>query len=164
LNNSNEKIVKWKSNLNRQESNSSVSFNQQSLIKSWSIEDIYLYIGADCRIVDPFDMDEYRVLTILPPETTEQNHTESPFGISFRFADRNQMFAWYLELVHVNGHDQWTRRASRTMPSGISYLPLQNYHGSSSLITARKKSLLSKNKLISKSRHVASNFYKQLRK
>ncbi|CAF4279819.1 unnamed protein product, partial [Adineta steineri] len=134
---------------------------------SWPIENLYLYIGADCRIVNPFDMNEYRVLTILPPEIIEQNHSESPYGISFRFADRNQMFSWYLELVHISGHDKWTRRASRTMPNGISYLPLQNYHTSPSSppsALSRKKSDPMKNKFISKSRHIASNLCKQLRK
>ena len=160
MNNNNDKTVRWKSNLNQQEGSSHVSFDQQSLIYSWSVEDIYLYIGADYRIVEPFDMNEYRILTILPPEI----HNESTFGISFRFLDRNQMFSWYLELVHINGHDKWTRRASRTMPDGINYLPLQNYHIPSSLVLSRKKSDLMKNKLISKSCHIASNLCKQLRK
>ena len=153
-----------KSSIHQQDSNTHVSVDQQTLIYSWSIEEIYLYIGADCRIVDPFDMNEYRVLSILSPDMIESNSNESPFGISFRFADRNQMFSWYLELVHVNGHDKWSRRASRTMPDGVNYLPLQNYHTPSSFLPIRKKSDLLKNKFIFKSCHVASNFCKQLRK
>ncbi|CAF1367503.1 unnamed protein product [Adineta steineri] len=167
-NSTNDKVVKWKSSLNQQDSDPSILFDKQTLIKSWPIENLYLYIGADCRIVNPFDMNEYRVLTILPPEIIEQSHNESPYGISFRFADRNQMFSWYLELVHISGHDKWTRRASRTMPNGISYLPLQNYHTSPSSsppsALSRKKSDPMKNKFISKSRHIASNLCKQLRK
>ncbi|CAF4043196.1 unnamed protein product, partial [Rotaria sp. Silwood2] len=152
-NNINEKTLKAKLSLNQQE------LDQQSSIYSWSVEDIYLYIGADCRFVDPFDMNQYRVLTILPPDNNEPNHTESPFGISFRFSDRNQMFAWYLELVHINGHDKWTRQASRSIPDGINYLPLQNYHTPSSSMLARKKSDVFKNKFIAKGCHVASNFF-----
>jgi hypothetical protein len=106
-------------------------------------------------------MNEYRVLTILPPEIIEPNHNESRFGTSFRFVDRNQMFSWYLELVHINGHDKWTRRAPRTLPDGVNYLPLQNYHTS---LATKKKSDILRNKLIAKSCDVASNFCKQLRK
>jgi len=106
-------------------------------------------------------MNEYRVLTILPPE---QNHTESIFGRSFRFNDRNQMFYWYLELIHINGYDKWTRGAPRTMPDGVNYLPLQNYHTQSSLLANRKKSEFLRNKFLAKSCHVASNFCRQLRK
>jgi hypothetical protein len=110
-------------------------------------------------------MNEYRVLTILPPENIEETNTKSIFGVSFRFVDRHQMFSWYLELVHNNGHDKWTRRASHTIPDGVNYLPLQNYHTtSSSVIPMKKKSDQLRNKLISKSCHVASNLCKQLRK
>ncbi|CAF4789435.1 unnamed protein product [Rotaria sp. Silwood1] len=158
-NNINERVLKARSNFNQQEFD-----QQQSYIYSWSVEDIYLYIGADIRFVDPFDMNQYRVLTILPPEINETNHTELPFGISFRFADRTQMFSWYLELVRINGHDKWTRQASRSMPDGVNYLPLQNYHIPSSSMLARKKSDAYKNKFITKGCHVASNFCKQLRK
>ncbi|CAF0890451.1 unnamed protein product [Rotaria sp. Silwood1] len=158
-NNINERVLKARSNFNQQEFD-----QQQSYIYSWSVEDIYLYIGADIRFVDPFDMNQYRVLTILPPEINEINHTELPFGISFRFADRTQMFSWYLELVRINGHDKWTRQASRSMPDGVNYLPLQNYHIPSSSMLARKKSDAYKNKFITKGCHVASNFCKQLRK
>jgi hypothetical protein len=153
--------VKWKANMNQQES---ILFDQQLLIYSWLVEDIYLYIGADCRFVNPFDMNEYRVLTILPPEITEENPTESIFGQSFRFNDRNQMFFWYLELIHITGYDKWTRQASRTMPDGVNYLPLQNYHTPSSLTSAKRRSDVLKNKFLSKSCHVASNFCRQLRK
>jgi hypothetical protein len=164
LNNIADKIVKWKTNINQQETVLN-TFDQQSLIHSWPVEDIYLYIGADCRFVSPFDMNEYRVLTILPPEIIEQNHTESMFGRSFRFNDRNQMFYWYLELVHIIGYDKWTRQAPRTMPDGVNYLPLQNYHiPTSSLIGSRKKSDLLRNKFLAKSCDVASNFCRHLRK
>jgi hypothetical protein len=108
-------------------------------------------------------MNEYRVLTILPPEIAEENSIESMFGRSFRFNDRNQMFYWYLELIRINGYDKWTRQALRTMPDGVNYLPLQNYHTSSSIGT-RKKSEFLRNKFLSKSCHVASNFCRQLRK
>ncbi|UJR21346.1 hypothetical protein I4U23_024439 [Adineta vaga] len=158
-----DKSVKWKSNNNQQDLTSSIVFQQQTLIKSWSIEEIFLYIGADCRFVNPFDMNEYRVLTILPPEIADENPSQTPFGFSFRFDERNQMFSWYLELVHNNGHDKWTRRASRALPDGISYLPLQNYQASPPVLT-RKRSDVKKNKIISKTCHVASNFCKQLRK
>jgi hypothetical protein len=165
LNNISDKPVKWKSNINQQESNLNISFDHQSLIYSWPVEDIYIYIGADYRFVDPFDMNEYRVLTILPPEIIENNSIETMFGRSFRFNDRNQMFYWYLELIHINGYDKWIRQASRTMPDGVNYLPLQNYHiSSSSLIGTRKKSEFLRNKFLSKSCHVASNFCRQLRK
>ncbi|CAF3565081.1 unnamed protein product [Rotaria sordida] len=157
-NNINDKTLKTKLNFNQQE------LEQQPIIYSWSVEDIYLYIGTDCRFVDPFDMSQYRVLTILPPDINQSNQTELPFGISFRFADRNQMFSWYLELVHINGHDKWTRQASRSMPDGVNYLPLQNYHIPSSVMLTRKKSDVFKNKFITKGCHVASNFCKQLRK
>ncbi|CAF1123407.1 unnamed protein product [Adineta ricciae] len=159
----NEKSVKWKGNVNSQDLTASVSFDQQTLIKSWSIEEIYLYIGADCRFVTPFDMNEYRIMTVLPPEIPDGNSSQLPFGFSFRFADRNQMFSWYLEIVRNNGHDKWSRRASRTLPNGISYLPLQNYHASSSVLS-KKRSIPMKSKIISKTSHVASNFCKQLRK
>lgn len=136
------------------------------MIYSWPVEDIYIYIGADYRFVTPFDMNEYRVLTILPPEIVEHNNSETMFGRSFRFNDRNQMFFWYLELIHITGYDTWKRQASRTMPDGINYLPLQNYHNPSSSRGggARKKSELLRNKFLTKSCHVASNFCRQLRK
>ena len=133
-----------------------------STMYSWSVDEIYLYIGADARLIEPFDMNEYRVLTILPTDWKESSSDAVPFGIAFRFADRHQMFAWYLELVHVNGHDKWTRSAPRTLPDGVSYLPLQNYHTASN--TLRKRAEISKNKFMEKSRHVASNLYKQFRK
>ena len=108
-------------------------------------------------------MNDYRVLTILPPQPKVSTNTELPFGVSFRFADRQQMFSWYLELVHINGHDKWTRDSPHTIPDGANYLPLQNYHASAAL-SARKKSDQFKNKFLAKSCHVASNLYKQLRK
>ena len=74
------------------------------------------------------------------------------------------MFSWYMELVHINGYDKWTRRASRTMPDGINYLPLQNYHTQLSINATRKKSDQLKNRILSKSCHVASNLCRQLRK
>ncbi|CAF2396603.1 unnamed protein product [Rotaria sp. Silwood2] len=172
---SNEKSMKWKSrfinsstpnNLSRKESalNSSVisSSEQQTQIYSWFVKDLYLYIGADRRIVNPFDMNEYRTLTILHTDLIN----EPIFGIAFRFNDRHQMFAWYLELVRINGHDQWTRQASHTIPDGVNYLPLQNYHtpSSTSLTSSRKKSEQIKTKLIAKSTLVASSLGKQLRK
>lgn len=154
-----------KSNTNTSESNSNVLTDPHSLTYSWSVEDIYLYIGADCRFIDPFDMNEYRVLTILPPDIPKSNESESAFGISFRFLDRNQMFSWYLELVHINGHDKWIREAPRTMPDGVNYLPLQNYHTAlSSTSSIRNKPDLFKNKFVAKSYHVASNLCKQLKK
>ncbi|CAF3835159.1 unnamed protein product, partial [Adineta steineri] len=164
---SNEKTMKWKSrftnsstqnNLQRKESilNSSVNLSDhQTPIFSWFIEDIYLYIGADRRIVNPFDMNEYRTLTILHIDSIN----ETTFGIAFRFNDRHQMFGRYLELARNNGHDQWTREASHTIPDGVNYLPLQNYHTPSSLLTpSRKKSEQFKTKLMAKSSHVASSF------
>lgn len=129
------------------------------LIYSWRVEDLFVYIGADCRCVHPFDMNEYRVLTILSTDINEVS-----FGRSFRFSDRHQMFSWYMELVHINGYDKWTRRASRTMPDGINYLPLQNYHTQLSINATRKKSDQLKNRILSKSCHVASNLCRQLRK
>ncbi|CAM4954510.1 unnamed protein product [Rotaria socialis] len=162
LNNANDKAVKVKLNANQQEPILNI-LDQQSLIYSWSVEDIYLYIGADCRFVTPFDMNEYRVLSILPPQTNESNNEETIFGVPFRFADRNQMFSWYLELVHINGHDKWIRRGPRTMPDGVNYLPLQNYHSSSS-VSQKKRTDLSRNKFLDKGRHLAANFCKQLRK
>ena len=150
-----------KSNSNQQES---ISFDPQSLAYTWPVEDIYLYIGADCRFVYPFDMNEYRVLTILPPEIVDDDRAESKFGQSFRFHDRNQMFFWYLELIHVTGYDKWTRQAPRSMPDGVNYLPLQNYHTPTASTTISKKSDFLRNKFLAKSCHVASNFCRQLRK
>ena len=110
-------------------------------------------------------MNEYRVLTILPPEIIEENRAESKFGQSFRFNDRNQMFFWYLELIHIIGYDKWTRQAPRTMPDGVNYLPLQNYHTPTSSTTVpKRKSDFLRNKFLAKSCHVASNFCRQLRK
>jgi hypothetical protein len=167
--------MKWKSrfsnsstpsNLSRKESvlnSSTISSDQQQFppVYSWSIDDIYLYIGADRRLVNPFDMNEYRTLTILHMKSTN----ESAFGLAFRFLDRHQMFAWYLELVRTNRHDQWTRQASHTIPDGVNYLPLQNYHTPSSTLTPiRKKSEQIKTKLMAKSSHVASSLGKQIRK
>jgi hypothetical protein len=149
--------------LSRKESNlnSSTSSDHQPPIFSWFIDDLYVYIGADRRIVNPFDMNEYRTLTILRSDSTN----ESTFGIAFRFNDRHQMFAWYLQLVQHNEHDQWTREASHTIPDGVNYLPLQNYHTPSSILTpSRKKSEQIKTKLMAKSSHVASTLGKQIRK
>ena len=166
MNNINERNIKWKSNSPSQEPVLNGLFDPHSLIFSWKVEEIYLYIGADYRFIFPFDMNEYRVLTILPPEIPDSNSLESSFGRSFRFNDRNQMFFWYLELIHINGYDKWIRQASRTMPDGVNYLPLQNYHTSSSSFSnsGRKKSDVLRNKILSKSCHVASNFCRQLRK
>lgn len=137
------------------------SSDPQTLIYSWFIDDLYMYIGADRRIVNPFDMNEYRTLTILNVDL----NNDTTFGIAFRFNDRHQMFAWYLELVRINGHDQWTRQASHTIPDGVNYLPLQNYHTTSnSYLTTKKKSEQIKTKLIAKSSLVASTLGKQLRK
>jgi hypothetical protein len=165
--------MKWKSrftnsstpnNLSRKESttnSSTLSTDQQMPIYSWFLEDIYVYIGADRRIVNPFDMNEYRTLTILRTDPTN----ESTFGIAFRFNDRHHMFTWYLELTRINRHDQWTRQASHTIPDGVNYLPLQNYHTPSSNLTpSRKKSEQIKTKLMAKSSHVASSLGKQIRK
>ena len=106
-------------------------------------------------------MNEYRTLTILNVQAT----AETTFGIAFRFPDRHQMFARYLELVRINGHDQWTREASHTIPDGVNYLPLQNYHTPSSLLTpSRKKSEQIKTKLMARSSHVATSLGKQIRK
>lgn len=125
------------------------------------MHDLYLYIGADRRYVNPFDMNEYRTLTILHPDL----NNDVAFGLAFRFPDRHQMFTWYLELTRINGHDQWTRNASHTIPDGVNYLPLQNYHTPSSYLTpSRKKSEQIKNKLMAKSSHVASTLGKQIRK
>ncbi|CAF3403123.1 unnamed protein product [Rotaria sp. Silwood1] len=138
-----------------------ISSEQQTQIYSWHIQDLYFYIGADRRIVNPFDMNEYRTLTILHIDSIN----ELTFGNAFRFHDRHQMFAWYLELVKINGHDQWTRQAAHTIPDGVNYLPLQNYHTpSTSSISSRKKSEQIKTKLIAKSTLVASSLGKQLRK
>jgi hypothetical protein len=135
--------------------------DQQTPIYSWFVEKIHVYIGADRRIVNPFDMNEYRTLTILHTDSIN----ESTFGIAFRFNNRHEMFAWYLELVRNNQHDQWTRQASHTIPDGVNYLPLQNYHTPSSLLTpSRKKSEQIKTKLMAKSSHVASTLGKQIRK
>jgi len=165
--------MKWKTrftnsstpnNLNRKESSlnsSTLSSDQQTPIYSWFIDDIYVYIGADRRIVNPFDMNEYRTLTILRTDLIN----ESTFGIAFRFNDRHHMFTWYLELARINRHDQWTRQASHTIPDGVNYLPLQNYHTPSSNLTpSRKKSEQIKTKLMAKSSHVASSLGKQIRK
>ncbi|CAF4927930.1 unnamed protein product, partial [Rotaria magnacalcarata] len=171
---SSEKSVKWKSRFTNSSSTQSNTYrkeailnsntilsDQQSLIYSWFIQDLYVYIGADRRIVNPFDMNEYRTLTILNVDLIN----ETTFGTAFRFNDRHQMFAWYLELVRINGHDQWTRQASHTIPDGVNYLPLQNYHTpSASLLSTRKKSEQIKTKLIAKSSFVASSLGKQLRK
>ena len=106
-------------------------------------------------------MNEYRTLTIL---RTDPNN-DSIFGIAFRFNDRHQMFAWYLELARLNRHDQWTRDAPHTIPDGVNYLPLQNYHTpSSSLTPSRKKSEQIKTKIMAKSNHVAATLSKQIRK
>jgi hypothetical protein len=138
------------------------SFDQQTTpIYSWLINEIYLYIGADRRFVSAFDMNEYRTLTILHSDLTN----DCTFGIAFRFSDRHQMFTWYLALTRINGHDQWTRQASHTIPDGVNYLPLQNYHTPASLLTpTRKKSEQLKTKLMAKSSHVASTLGKQIRK
>ncbi len=164
--------MKWKSRFtnsstsntpNRKESiHSNLSLDQQTPpIFSWFIDDLYVYIGADRRFVNSFDMNEYRTLTILRSDPTN----ESIFGIAFRFNDRHQMFSWYLELVRLNEHDQWTRDASHTIPDGVNYLPLQNYHTPSSILTAtRKKSEQIKTKLMAKSSYVASTIGKQIRK
>lgn len=106
-------------------------------------------------------MNEYRTLTILHPDL----NNDVSFGLAFRFVDRHQMFTWYLELTRINGHDRWTRNASHTIPDGVNYLPLQNYHTPSSCLTpSRKKSEQIKNKLVAKSSHVASTLGKQIRK
>lgn len=106
-------------------------------------------------------MNEYRTLTIL---RTDPNN-DSIFGIAFRFNDRHQMFAWYLELARLNRHDQWTREAPHTIPDGVNYLPLQNYHTpSSSLTPSRRKSEQIKTKIMAKSNHVAATLSKQIRK
>jgi len=168
---SNEKSMKWKSRFANSSSTSSSPSTlgrkdsipeQQTPIFSWFIDDIFVYVGADRRYVTPFDMNEYRTLTILQPEN---NNDSSVFGVAFRFADRHQMFAWYLQLVHMNNHDQWTRQASHTIPDGVNYLPLQNYHTPSSMLTpSRKKSEQIKTKLMSKSSHVASTLTRQIKK
>lgn len=150
------KIYRYVNNTNKSQTNLNAS---DILLHSWPVEDLFVYIGADCRCVQPFDMNEYRVLTILSSDLNEIS-----FGRSFRFRDRNQMFSWYMELIHINGYDKWTRRASRTMPDGINYLPLQNYHTQLSANSTRKKSDLFRNRIISKSCHVASNFCRHLRK
>lgn len=130
-------------------------------IFSWYIDDLIVYIGADRRLVNSFDMNEYRTLTIL---RTDPNN-DSIFGIAFRFHDRHQMFAWYLELARLNRHDQWTREAPHTIPDGVNYLPLQNYHTpSSSLTPSRRKSEQIKTKIMAKSNHVAATLGKQIRK
>jgi hypothetical protein len=165
--------MKWKTRftnsstpnaLSRKESlanSSTLSTDHQTPLYSWFLDDIYVYIGADRRLVTPFDMNEYRTLTILRTDSIN----ESAFGIAFRFNDRHQMFAWYLELVRINKHDQWTRQASHTIPDGVNYLPLQNYHTPSSTLTPpRKKSEQIKTKLMAKSSHVASSLGKQIRK
>ncbi|UJR28095.1 hypothetical protein I4U23_009350 [Adineta vaga] len=170
---SNEKTMKWKSrftnsstqnSLQRKESlltSNTILSDQQTPIYSWFVEDIYLYIGADRRFVTPFDMNEYRTLTILHIDSIN----ESTFGIAFRFIDRHQMFTRYLELVRNNGHDQWTREASHTIPDGVNYLPLQNYHTPSSLLTpSRKKSEQMKIKLMAKTSHSTPSLGKPIRK
>ncbi|CAF3289073.1 unnamed protein product [Rotaria socialis] len=171
---SSEKSMKWKSRFTNSSSTQNNTYrkeailnsntilsDQQSLIYSWFIQDLYVYIGADRRIVNPFDMNEYRTLTILNVDLIN----ETTFGTAFRFNGRHQMFAWYLELVRINGHDQWARQASHTIPDGVNYLPLQNYHTpSASLLSTRKKSEQIKTKLITKSSFVASSLGKQLRK
>lgn len=164
MNPANERTVKWRANSDQQESLPNGSFDQESLLYSWPVEDLHLYIGADCRFVKPFDMNDYRVFTILPPELPEDKSIESILGRSFRFHDRHEMFFWYLEIIHVNGYDKWIRTASRAMPDGVNYLPLQNYHTPSSILPSRKKNDLLRNKFLSKSCHVASNLCRQLRK
>ena len=141
-------------------SSNAISTDQQTTIYSWFIDDLYVYIGADRRIVNPFDMNEYRTLTISHVDSVN----ESTFGIAFRFLDRHQMFSWYLELVQINGHHQWTRQASHMIPDGVNYLPLQNYHTPSTLNSSRNKSDQIKAKLMEKSSHVTSSLGRQLRK
>ncbi|CAF0962222.1 unnamed protein product [Adineta ricciae] len=143
----NEKSAKWKSrftnsstqnSLQRKDSlftSNTLLSDQQMPIFSWFVEDLYAYIGADRRFVTPFDMNEYRTLTLLHIDSIN----ESTFGIAFRFVDRHQMFTRYLELVCHNGHSQWTRDASHTIPDGVNYLPLQNYHTPSTLLTSSRK-------------------------
>ena len=131
------------------------------MLFSWYTDELHLYIGADRRYVNPFDMNEYRTLTILHPDRTN----EITFGIAFRFPDRFQMFAWYLEITRMTGHDQWTRKAARTIPNGVNYLPLQNYHTPSATLTpTKKKSEQIKTKLMAKSSHVASTLGKKNKK
>jgi hypothetical protein len=137
--------------------------DQTTLLYSWSIEDIYVYVGADCRCVTPFDMHDYRVCTILSTNHQEQTTGEYSFGVAFRFLDRQQMFSWYIELIRHNGHDKWTRAISTTSFDNNHYFPSSIYHTSSSEST-QKKSDLFKKKFLAKSCHVASNLYKQLRK
>ncbi|CAF1688565.1 unnamed protein product, partial [Adineta ricciae] len=96
----NEKSVKWKSrftnsstqnSLQRKDSlftSNTLLSDQQMPIFSWFVEDLYAYIGADRRFVTPFDMNEYRTLTLLHIDSIN----ESTFGIAFRFVDRHQMF------------------------------------------------------------------------
>ena len=165
VNNVNERTVKWKVNPDPQDSIPSGLFDPESLLYSWPVEDLHLYIGADCRLVKPFDMNDYRVLTILPPDIPEEKSSvDSIFGRSFRFHDRHEMFFWYLEIIHVNGYDKWIRQASRAMPDGVNYLPLQNYHTPTSILPSQKKTDFLRNKFLSKSCHVASNLCRQLRK
>ncbi|CAF1152839.1 unnamed protein product [Adineta ricciae] len=106
-------------------------------------------------------MNEYRTLTLLHIDSIN----ESTFGIAFRFVDRHQMFTRYLELVGHNGHNQWTRDASHTIPDGVNYLPLQNYHTPSTLLTSsRKKSEQIKTKLMAKASHGTPSLGKQIKK
>ena len=170
---SNDKPLRWiprfnnasstQNTLSRKDSHSSSnnSSDHQTPIYSWFIDDLYVYIGADRRFVNPFDMNEYRTLTIHRTDLTN----ESSFGIAFRFNDRHQMFSWYLHIMQQTKHDQWTREAPHTIPDGVNYLPLQNYHTPSSNLTpSRKKSEQIKTKLMAKSSHVASTLGKQIRK
>ncbi|CAF1249269.1 unnamed protein product, partial [Didymodactylos carnosus] len=169
-NSSNENHKTWKQRfvLQRKESFT----NKEEPFYSWPVEDIFVYIGADKRYVT-FDMNEYRTLTILPvgedePKiTTTTTHNNLMFGHSFRFQNRQLMFQWYIRFVYANGRDQWTRKAAHTIPDGANYLPLQNYHytttpSHSSLLTQsqsqivaplRKKTEQIKTKIMS-SQHV----------
>ena len=61
--------------------------------------------------------------------------------LHFVLMTRHHMFAWYLELARINRHDQWTRQASHTIPDGVNYLPLQNYHTPSSTINTIEKKI-----------------------
>ena len=60
----------------------------------------------------------------------------------------------------INGQDKHLN----TIPDGVNYLPLQNYHTPSTLTSSRKKSDQIKTKLMARSSHVASSLGKQLRK
>lgn len=154
-------LTRKESGFNSNANTLELSSSSTTALHTWFIDDIYLYIGADRRYVHPFDMNEYRTLTILHRDYSN----EISFGMAFRFIDRNQMFSWYLEITRINKQDQWTRQASRAFPNGVNYLPLQNYHTTTSTLTpTKKKSETLKTKLKSTASNPSATINRPIKK